>query len=184
MTIPIIVIAGPSGCGKSSIAQSLSELERFAFIEGDDLHPKANIDKMANGVPLQDEDRWPWLEAVKQEAIALAQAPDALGVILTCSALKRAYRNVLNEANADAAHNVKLWFVFLRVPREELLKRLASRKGHYMKTDMLDSQLKDLEYPDETEENCKIVDVTQDLDQTNQQLNKIVTDMVKTLQQN
>lgn len=132
-----LVVMGVSGSGKTSVAEQLVTDTGYAFAEGDDLHPESNRKKMADGHPLTDEDRWPWLHRVagwigEQEAAGR-------GAVVTCSALKRVYREIL----VDGHPSVR--FVHLVVPREELERRLAARKGHYMPASLLQSQLDTLE---------------------------------------
>jgi gluconokinase len=182
MPIPILVIAGPSGCGKTSVAQALSEFERFAFIEGDELHPQSNIDKMAHGQPLEDADRWPWLDKVRDEAVRLAHMPDALGVIVTCSSLKKKYRQILEEVNERPDERVKLFFIFLHVDEKELVRRMQSRKGHYMKIGMLESQLKALEMPGKDEVYCKVVNANGSLEDTEKAVKSTAMTITETLQ--
>jgi gluconokinase len=132
-----IVVMGVSGSGKTSAAQELTRQLGWEYIEGDDLHPEANVAKMAAGTPLDDEDRWPWL----QEIAEVIGAHEAAGtsLIVTCSALKRDYRDLLRDGHPS------VWFAHVDVPREVLAARLAQRKGHYMPPSLLDSQLATLE---------------------------------------
>lgn len=126
---------GVSGCGKSTVGAALSERLGVPYVDGDDLHPQGNLDKMAAGQPLTDADRWPWLDAV---AGVLARPP----VILGCSALRRAYRDRLR---AGAGGPVR--FVHLAGSRAVLAARMAGRTGHFMPAALLDSQLATLEPP-------------------------------------
>jgi len=132
-----IVVMGVSGSGKTSAAQELTRQLGWVYIEGDDLHPEANVAKMAAGIPLDDEDRWPWL----REIAAVIGEHEAAGtsVVLTCSALKRAYRDLLRDGHPS------VWFAHVDVSREVLAERLAQRKGHFMPPSLLDSQLATLE---------------------------------------
>jgi gluconokinase len=134
---------GPAGSGKTTVGQLLAQQLCWEFADGDGFHPPANIEKMSRGMPLTDEDRLPWLAAIR-EAIEkwLAQGGN---VVLACSALKRSYRELLGVASN--AKDMKL--VYLKGSYDLLLERLHSRKGHYMKEQMLASQLADLEEPDE-----------------------------------
>lgn len=177
MVVPVFVIAGVSGCGKSTISESISQKHSFSFIEGDSLHPQSNIDKMSHGTALTDEDRWSWLDDVKKKSIQMAkeqeQGSNAMpGVVITCSSLKRKYRDVLAQANKE--HIVELFFIFLNVKKEELIRRMETRKGHYMKRDMLESQLRDLEMPTENKERCYVVDADQSIEQTTADVSLIV----------
>jgi carbohydrate kinase (thermoresistant glucokinase family) len=133
---PAIVVMGVCGCGKSTVGRLLAATLALPFVEGDELHPQANVDKMASGTPLTDADRAGWLDAIAQR---LASAHS--GVVVSCSALKRRYRDRLR---ADAP---RLRFVHLHGPRALLEQRLAARRGHYMPAALLDSQLQTLEAP-------------------------------------
>jgi carbohydrate kinase (thermoresistant glucokinase family) len=139
----ITILLGVSGSGKTTIGQALSDLTGWPFLDGDDYHPEANIAKMSRGEPLTDADRAPWLEILRTEIAArLARGEDA---ILACSALKKAYRQQLQVDPAQVR------FVYLQVSPELLQNRLEQRKGHFMQSSMLSSQLETLEEPDSTE---------------------------------
>ena len=132
---------GPAGSGKTTVGELLAEQLSWEFADGDDFHPPVNIAKMSRGIPLTDEDRLPWLQAIRNSIEQwLAQARD---VVLACSALKRSYRDLLGVGSN--AKDIKL--VNLKGSYDLLLERLHSRKGHYMKEQMLSSQLADLEEP-------------------------------------
>ncbi len=131
------VVMGVSGCGKSTVGQELASALAVPFIEGDQYHPAANVAKMSAGVPLTDDDRSEWLRAL-QAQIRTAREQGA-GLVLSCSALKRRYRDLLREA--DPA----LRFAHLSGTREVIEARMQSRVGHYMPLSLLDSQLRDLE---------------------------------------
>jgi gluconokinase len=146
---PVLVVMGVSGCGKSTVGGLLAGRLGWDFEEGDDLHPQANIDKMASGQPLDDEDRWPWLAEVA-EWIGAHTRSGRPGII-TCSALKKSYRDVLR-----GEHVV---FVYLAGTREQIARRLAARHGHYMAASLLDSQFDALE-PPTPEESAITVDIT------------------------
>lgn len=145
-----IVVMGVSGCGKSTVAQALAQRLRLPFIEGDALHPPDNVAAMSAGTPLTDEDRRGWLQAV---AATLAQA-ETTGAVVTCSALKRSYRDQLR-ASAPG-----LRFVHLTGPQSLLAQRLQSRAGHYMPASLLQSQLDTLE-PPATDEGVLTQSITQ-----------------------
>lgn len=130
---------GVSGCGKSTVAALLSGRLGWPFEEGDSLHPQANIDKMSAGHPLTDDDRWPWLEKVAEWIEARLDAGE--NALITCSALKRSYRDMLNRRGTGVQ------FVYLAGAKETISTRLASRQGHFMPPDLLDSQFADLEEP-------------------------------------
>ena len=125
---------GVSGSGKSLIGSGLAAERGWAFVDGDDLHPEANVAKMAAGIPLTDADRWPWLDAV---AATLAASPG--GIVVACSALRRAYRDRIRTAAPD------VFFVELAGPRDLLWQRMTARPGHFMPASLLDSQLATLE---------------------------------------
>jgi carbohydrate kinase (thermoresistant glucokinase family) len=135
-----IVVMGVSGCGKTAVGATLAERFSVPFIEGDQHHPQANIDKMAAGIPLNDDDRWPWLTALG--GILGDAVRENGGGVLACSALRRVYRRRL----ADTA-GLPLRFVFLDGSRALLSERMRDRPGHYMPVKLLDSQLATLEPP-------------------------------------
>ncbi|MBY5551542.1 gluconokinase [Rhizobium leguminosarum] len=135
-----IIVMGVSGCGKSSVGEKLAEALHLAFIEGDALHPAANVEKMSKGIPLTDEDRMPWLDRIGEEIKASLEKSE--GIIVSCSALKRLYRDRLR-----AAAGGNLFFVYLEGSRALLMKRMGERKGHFMPVSLLDSQLATLEVP-------------------------------------
>ena len=136
-----IIVMGVSGAGKSSVAERLAESLNCRFMEGDSLHPQSNVDKMAQGTPLTDEDRWPWLDVIGEKiAESLARSED---LVVTCSALKVVYRERLRSAAGG-----KLTFVFLKGSQELLSRRMGERKGHFMPTSLLQSQLATLESPE------------------------------------
>jgi len=137
MPIAALVVMGVSGAGKSTIARALAEQLGWDFAEGDDLHPPANVAKMAAGQPLSDADRGPWL--VRVAGWIDREIEDGRHGVITCSALKRSYRDVLRRP--------EVLFVYLSVPREELERRMAARRGHYMPASLLHSQLETLEPP-------------------------------------
>lgn len=143
------VVMGVSGSGKSLIGISLAAKLALPFIEGDQLHPAANVAKMSSGVPLTDEDRWPWLDRVGEEL--RAGTSDAGGAIAACSALKRIYRERLRDA---AGRDLR--FVFLRGKRATLAERLTARRHHFMPASLLDSQLATLEDPTGEDGVCTI----------------------------
>ncbi len=135
----LYVVMGVTGCGKSTVGAILAHTLGVDFVEGDDYHPLENVQRMASGTPLTDEHRADWLQAL---VTRVREAKDAgTGLVLTCSALKRSYRDALHEAAPE------LRFVFLEGPRELIAERLAGRRGHFMPASLLDSQLATLEQP-------------------------------------
>ncbi|MFL5014857.1 MAG: gluconokinase [Rhizobium sp.] len=135
-----IVVMGVSGCGKSSVGEKLAEALDLQFMEGDALHPAANVEKMSKGIPLTDDDRMPWLDRIGEEMKASLEKSE--GIIVSCSALKRVYRDRLRVAAGG-----NLFFVYLEGSRALLMKRMGERKGHFMPVSLLDSQLATLEVP-------------------------------------
>ncbi|KAI4755629.1 shikimate kinase [Aureobasidium sp. EXF-3400] len=156
----IWIITGPAGCGKTSVAEYLSTAFALPYLEGDSFHPQANIDKMANNIPLTDADRWDWLILLRDQAVA-ALNTGASGVVLTCSALKRKYRDVIRVASYND-NNVLVHFIYLSATQELLLQRVHGRVGHYMKDSMVKSQFDALEPPTVDERDVMSVDVSGD----------------------
>jgi gluconokinase len=153
----LYVVMGVSGSGKSLIGAAFARALGIDFVEGDDYHSAENVQRMSREVPLSDDDRVRWLRSL---AVRIREAKDAgTGLVMTCSALKRSYRDVLR------AQASELRFVFLRGPRALLAERLASRRGHFMPPSLLDSQLATLEEPspDEHAWVCDIRESPQDL---------------------
>ncbi len=147
---PVLVVMGVSGTGKSTVAGLLAGHLHWKLREGDDLHPKANVAKMSAGIPLTDEDRWPWLDTIA--GWINEQAAEHASGIVTCSALKRAYRDRLRRPNVI--------FVYLAGERSVLASRMAARLDHFMPAGLLDSQLDTLEEPG-PDENVIKVDVAE-----------------------
>jgi gluconokinase len=129
----VVVVMGVAGSGKTTVAALLAERLGVPLAEADAFHPQVNIDKMAAGHPLTDDDRWPWLEAIA----GWIRTTD--GGVVTCSALKRSYRDLLRSGSGD------VWFVHLDGTPELLAQRIGARSGHFMPAALLDSQLADLE---------------------------------------
>jgi gluconokinase len=139
----ILIVAGVSGSGKTTVGALLAGRLRWPFADADTFHPDANVAKMRAGIPLTDEDRWPWLRAIADWMDARITAGQS--AVVTCSALKRPYRNLLLCERPEAV------MVFLESGREELLRRLSARQGHFFPQQLLDSQLADLEPPEADE---------------------------------
>ena len=134
----IVIVFGVSGAGKTTIGKLLAEELGWRFYEADDFHSQANIDKLRRGIPLADEDRWPWLENLRQLIKRSFEAGE--NAVLACSALKRAYRERLRVID-------QVKFVFLRGGYALVEKQLRQRRGHFMDTTLLRSQFADLEEP-------------------------------------
>lgn len=139
----IYVVMGVSGCGKSTVGAQLAAALGVSFLEGDGLHPARNVARMAAGFALSDEDREGWLQALAGRIRQARQAGQ--GLVLSCSALKRSYRDILRQGAPD------LHFVYLHGDPELLAARMAERTGHYMPLSLLASQLGTLEVPGEGE---------------------------------
>jgi len=152
----VIVVMGVSGCGKTTVGRALAERLGRPFQEGDALHPPENVAKMASGTPLSDADRAPWLEAVA--AWIDGQRRIGTGGVVSCSALKRAYRRVIIGERRD----VRL--VYLRGDRNAIATRLAARTDHFMPTSLLDSQFATLEEPG-SDERPIVVDASLSIDE-------------------
>jgi len=163
----LIVVMGVSGAGKSTIGEALAERLGVPFIDADNLHPRANVEKMRGGTPLEDSDRWPWLEIV---ADAMRNTADTNGrVVCACSALRRAYRDCLTRRAAEP-----IAFVLLHGDKSVIAERQANRPGHFMPPALLDSQFETLE-PFDPDEHGIVLDVAQTVDE-------IVTRAVKALE--
>jgi len=139
----ILIAMGVSGAGKTRIGELLAERLKCTFTDGDAFHSAANKEKMHNGIPLTDEDRWPWLRTIR-EAIEEKQRAGETAVF-TCSSLKRSYRDVLRDGDRDVC------FVYLKGTQEVLQQRLQTRTGHFFDPSLLQSQLDTLEEPGEDE---------------------------------
>jgi gluconokinase len=147
----IVIVMGVSGSGKSTTGGALARTLGWPFVEGDDLHPPANVAKMAAGIPLTDDDRWPWLDRIVDELRALSKtSPD---IVVACSALKQCYRDRLAPAG-------DVRFVHLHGDRETIAARLATRHHRYMPATLLDSQFATLELPAD----AIVVDIRDDVD--------------------
>ena len=139
----IVIVFGVSGAGKTTIGKLLAKRLGWRFLEADDLHPRGNVEKMRDSLPLTDEDRWPWLKLLREQIERSLAAKE--NAVLACSALKRMYRERLRVSD-----DVK--FVLLRGDYALVEKQLHSRRGHFMNTDLLGSQFADLEEPESDED--------------------------------
>jgi gluconokinase len=135
----ILIAMGVSGCGKTTIGELLAERLKCDFADADSFHSQANKDKMHQGIPLTDDDRWPWLKAIRK-SIEEKQA-DGTTHVYACSALKRVYRDILRDGDKDVT------FVYLKGTPELLQERIKTRKGHFFDPALLQSQLDTLEPP-------------------------------------
>lgn len=200
------MIQGVSGTGKSTLGHALANALKMPYVEGDDLHPKANVDKMAAGNPLDDSDREPWLELIRttaEQKISEEQTaycsgksahredvPKCHGVVITSSALKKYYRDILRGTlkpvsaqagmlpslvEATTPPTLPTYFVFIDGNRELLMERMTKRAGHFMKASMLDSQLNTLESPAD-EAGVVVVSIE---DPTPVQVSKAIEGLVK-----
>ncbi|CAM3812307.1 gluconokinase [Rahnella victoriana] len=151
-----IILMGVSGSGKSTVGAALAREINAKFIDGDDLHPRANIQKMASGTPLNDDDRAPWLLRLNDAAYSLRHKNET-GIIV-CSALKRRYRDALRKDNEGMV------FIYMKGSFDVIAERLKARAGHFMPTDLLRSQFDALEEPGEDEPDVLRVNIDHKLD--------------------
>ncbi len=135
----LYVVMGVAGSGKSTVGAALAAVLGVDFVEGDEYHPPENVARMSRGIPLTDADRAGWLRALAARLRTASESRS--GLVMTCSALKRSYRDVLRAGAPDVR------FVFLRGPRTLIAERLLERRGHFMPVSLLDSQLETLEEP-------------------------------------
>lgn len=165
--IPLVglIVCGPCACGKSEVASALAHHYQVPFVDADAFHSPENIKKMSSGMPLTDNDRFPWLLTVRQQMILQKKAnisseettSQQVGVVAACSALTKKYRDILgglhvpNQEKEGDSSSLPVIFVFLNCSEHVLQKRLNDRQGHFMKANMLSSQLATLEVPNEQE---------------------------------
>ncbi len=159
----IYVLMGVSGSGKSVVANALARELSAAFLDGDFLHPRANINKMAEGHALNDDDRAPWLAAINDAAFAM-QRTNAVSIIV-CSALKKSYRDRLRQGNDN------LSFIYLKGEYDVIEARMKARKGHFFKTQMLVTQFDTLEEPGADEKDVAVINIDQPVE-------KVIADTV------
>jgi gluconokinase len=160
-----LVVMGVSGSGKSTIGEKLAARLSYGYEDGDRFHPASNVAKMSAGQPLTDEDRWPWLQAISNEIERICEAGQ--NAVIACSALKRAYREILVHGRSDVR------IVYLKGTQQLIADRLAQRQGHFMPPGLLESQFKTLEPPG-ADENPATVSIDAPVD-------AIVDDIVRQL---
>ena len=148
----VFVVMGVSGSGKSAVANAVAQHWQAAFLDGDFLHPRANIEKMAAGHPLNDADRQPWLQAINDAAFAMQRTNQVS--LIVCSALKKSYRDILRRGNQN------LSFIYLQGDFATIESRLLARKGHFFKSQMLVTQFATLEEPTSAEQDVMAIDIT------------------------
>ncbi|CAB3749655.1 gluconokinase [Paraburkholderia solisilvae] len=148
----ILIAMGVSGAGKTRIGELLAERLRCGFTDGDAFHSAANKEKMHKGIPLTDEDRWPWLKTIRAAIEEKQRANE--DAVFTCSSLKRVYRDILRDGDKDVC------FVYLKGTREVLEERLQTRTGHFFDPSLLQSQLDTLEEPGDDEAITVSIDLT------------------------
>ncbi|MGJ7030240.1 gluconokinase [Niabella hirudinis] len=146
-----IIIMGVSGSGKTTVGKAVAQMRGYRFIDGDDLHPVANIEKMRSGAPLTDEDRRDWLLRIHQEMKELNAA--GISVVVACSALKRKYREVLRDG-------LDMLFFYLKGSSLQVGALLKARQGHFMPVQLLQSQFEALEEPTGAETDCVTIPIT------------------------
>jgi gluconokinase len=134
-----LIVMGVSSSGKSSIGKALADKLGWRFADGDDFHPPANVEKQRAGQPLTDDDRWPWLQSIADEIDSFTAQGGR--IVIACSALKRAYRDLLLHGRQDVR------IVYLHGSKDLIAERMAARKNHFMPTSLLDNQFKTLEVP-------------------------------------
>lgn len=162
----VFVFMGVSGSGKSVVAKQIADNLNAAFLDGDFLHPKANILKMRSGTPLNDNDRMPWLNLISNAAFAMSNVNDIS--IIICSALKEKYRDIIRGENEN------VYFIYLKGSFDVISQRLAKRQGHYQKTGMLQSQFDALEEPTANEKDVYAINIEQPL-------NGVIEDSMKVI---
>ena len=156
----LLVVMGVSGSGKSTLAKALGGTLGLHMVDGDDLHCAESVTKMQAGIALDDADRWPWLDRIASYLSAsTARSGDQPGKVVACSALKRAYRDRIRVALPE------VHFIFLDGDSELIRSRMALRQGHFMRLELLDSQLRTLERPAIDEKNVTFVDTKYSVEQ-------------------
>jgi gluconokinase len=171
------LVTGPAGCGKSTVAQFIAKAMDLPYIEGDEFHPQANVEKMSKGIPLTDADRWDWLTRLRDESLQRLSS-GSQGVVLTCSALKRKYRDVIRVA-PYYDHDVRVHFIYLHAPEEVLIQRVQARQGHFMGANMVHSQCSILQAPGKEETDVISVDVSGSLEQVEEEALSKIREAIK-----
>lgn len=164
------ILMGVSSTGKTSVGTAVAQQLGLKMIDGDDLHPRANIVKMASGHPLNDDDRKPWLTRINDAAFSLEQKSEK-GIIV-CSALKKKYRDQIRQGNTN------IHFIFLHGSYELVLSRMQQRKGHFMKPEMLQSQFNTLEIPQADETDVIFIDINGTFDEVVKRCVKAIEKLV------
>ena len=141
----VALVMGVAASGKTTVGRALAAALRWGFADADDFHPPANVDKMRRGEPLDDDDRGPWLDALRTRIVEALDRPASPGLVVTSSALRRRYRRRLIRPGEPVA------LVYLRLDRATMADRLARRSGHFFPARLMDSQLDALEEPGEAE---------------------------------
>ena len=179
--VPVYVLMGTCGCGKTTIAELLVNKLNCQYIEGDALHPTANVKKMSDGIPLTDEDRWGWLRSIRDTYVKKANLISSQVkshnrvIIVTCSALRRVYRDLLREVPKGLCRVV---FIYLKGSYELIESRMKSRQNHFMASNMLKSQWKTLEEPDPQHEEVIIQDISLKTDDIIESLSKQIRERI------
>lgn len=198
----VFFFTGPTACGKSTVAKYVADRLNFSFLEGDDVrdpplstetnlshyfqliyhhvkfHPQANVEKMHRGEPLTDADRRGWLLALRDHETAHPSGENTRHLVITCSALKRQYRDILREGSEQSS-NLRVRFVFLIAPEEVLKTRARERKGHFAGEILVHSQFESLEMPGSDEVDVVSVDVNKDLGEVEQEALVRVTELLR-----
>ncbi|WP_062270331.1 gluconokinase [Endozoicomonas arenosclerae] len=165
----VFVVMGVCGSGKSTVGEALSHEMGAKFIDGDDLHPRSNIEKMSGGSPLNDEDRQPWLERIRDVAYSVEVKNEV--AVVVCSALKLKYRDTIREGNNQ------VYFLHMDGSYDLILERMKARKGHFMRETMLQSQFSTLEEPEENEPGVVRIDISNSIDQVVAACSQAVSDL-------
>lgn len=160
----ILIVMGTSGSGKSSVAEALAKKLNVSFVEGDDFHSIESKTKMSNGIPLKDEDRWPWLKSIRKYLYTVSNwSPSTINgvsfTVLSCSSLKKSYRDLLSTPPEDENKNVQTFFIYLKGDYELIHQRMVQRTKHFAKASLLESQFKTLEEPNPAQEMAVIVSI-------------------------